>query len=36
MPGWLRVAGAEAPTDRELAEWMARGIAYARSLSAKR
>ena len=36
MPGWLRVAGPEVATDRELAEWVARGTAYARSLPAKR
>ena len=36
MPGWLRIAAAEVPTDRELAEWVARGTAYARLLPAKR
>jgi len=36
MPGWLRVASADVATDRELAEWVERGTAYARSLSAKR
>ena len=35
MPGWLRIAAAEVPTDRELAEWVARGTAYARLLPAK-
>jgi hypothetical protein len=36
MPGWLRVASADVATDRELAEWVERGTAYARSLPAKR
>ena len=36
MPGWLRVAGAKVATDRELAGWVERGTAYARSLPAKR
>jgi TfoX N-terminal domain len=36
MPGWLRVASADVATDRELAEWVKRGTAYARSLPAKR
>lgn len=33
MAGWLRVAG---PGERELAEWVERGVSYARSLPAKR
>jgi hypothetical protein len=36
MPGWLRVASAKVATDRELAGWVERGTAYARSLPAKR
>ncbi len=36
MTGWLRVASAEVATDIELAEWVGRGTAYARSLPAKR
>jgi hypothetical protein len=36
MPGWLRVASADVATGRELAEWVKRGTAYARSLPAKR
>jgi hypothetical protein len=36
MPGRLRVASADVAADRELAEWVKRGTAYARSLSAKR
>jgi hypothetical protein len=36
MQGWLRVAPADVGTKRELARWVERGAAYARSLPAKR
>ena len=36
MRGWLRVGAEDAATERELAEWVERGAAYARSLPAKR
>jgi TfoX/Sxy family transcriptional regulator of competence genes len=36
MAGWLRVAAEDLATDRELAPWVERGAAYARSLPAKR
>jgi TfoX/Sxy family transcriptional regulator of competence genes len=36
MAGWLRVDSEHVRTDRELAEWVDRGTAYARSLPAKR
>ena len=36
MPGWLRVDAEDVADERELAAWVARGIAYARSLPAKR
>jgi TfoX/Sxy family transcriptional regulator of competence genes len=35
MAGWLRVDAEHLGTDRELAEWVERGTAYARSLPAK-
>lgn len=35
MPGWLRLASADVATQDGLAEWVARGVAYARSLPAK-
>lgn len=35
MRGWLRVAAADVASDAELAEWVERGKAYARSLPAK-
>jgi TfoX/Sxy family transcriptional regulator of competence genes len=35
MAGWLRVASADLAGD-ELAQWVERGVAYARSLPAKR
>ena len=35
MPGWLRVDAAHVRTKRELARWVGRGVAYARSLPAK-
>ena len=35
MQGWLRVDTAEVAADGELAAWVARGVAYARSLPAK-
>jgi hypothetical protein len=35
MRGWLRVAAADVATDGELARWVERGAAYARSLPAK-
>ena len=36
MAGWLRVASGEVAGDAELAQWVERGVAYARSLPAKR
>jgi len=36
MQGWLRVDSEHLGTPRELAEWVDRGTAYARSLPAKR
>jgi TfoX/Sxy family transcriptional regulator of competence genes len=36
MQGWLRVDAEHVRTDRELAEWVERGTAYARTLPAKR
>jgi TfoX/Sxy family transcriptional regulator of competence genes len=36
MRGWLRVATEHLQTKRELASWVERGTAYARSLPAKR
>ena len=36
MRGWLRVDPEGAGATRELAPWVARGVAYARSLPAKR
>ena len=35
MPGWLRVAAADVRTKAQLAPWVERGVAYARSLPAK-
>jgi TfoX/Sxy family transcriptional regulator of competence genes len=35
MPGWLRVAGDDVRTEKQLAEWVERGVGYARSLPAK-
>jgi hypothetical protein len=35
MDGWLRVAPDGVKTKRELERWVARGVAYARSLPAK-
>jgi TfoX/Sxy family transcriptional regulator of competence genes len=35
MDGWLRVAPEGVRTKRELQRWVARGVAYARSLPAK-
>jgi TfoX/Sxy family transcriptional regulator of competence genes len=35
MRGWLRVTAEEVARDEALAEWVARGTAYARSLPAK-
>lgn len=35
MRGWLRVDAAVLDDDTRLAEWVARGVAYARSLPAK-
>jgi TfoX/Sxy family transcriptional regulator of competence genes len=35
MRGWLRVAPEDVATEAQLAEWVARGKAYARSLPAK-
>jgi TfoX/Sxy family transcriptional regulator of competence genes len=36
MDGWLRVDDAGVRTKRQLAPWVARGVAYARSLPPKR
>ena len=36
MRGWLRVAAEDVRTKRELAKWVERGTAYARSLPPKR
>jgi TfoX N-terminal domain len=36
MPGWLRVDVADLGSDETLAEWVGRGVAFARSLPAKR
>jgi TfoX/Sxy family transcriptional regulator of competence genes len=36
MDGWLRVDAAGLSTDRKLQQWVARGVAYARSLPPKR
>jgi hypothetical protein len=35
MPGWLRVDADDVRSKRELAKWVERGTAYARSLPAK-
>jgi hypothetical protein len=35
MDGWLRVDAGDVRTKRQLAAWVARGVAYARSLPAK-
>jgi hypothetical protein len=35
MQGWLRVAPEGLRTKQQLARWVARGVAYARSLPAK-
>jgi len=35
MPGWLRVDSQHLKTKRDLARWVDRGVAYARSLPAK-
>jgi hypothetical protein len=35
MDGWLRVDSADVSTGPALAEWVARGVGYARSLPAK-
>jgi TfoX/Sxy family transcriptional regulator of competence genes len=35
MRGWVRVAASKVASDAELAGWVERGIAYARSLPAK-
>ena len=36
MQGWLRVGADDVRTKRELAKWVGLGVAYARSLPAKR
>jgi TfoX/Sxy family transcriptional regulator of competence genes len=36
MPGWLRVDAEGLRTKRQLERWVARGVAYARSLPSKR
>lgn len=35
MAGWLRVASEDVDTDEALADWVDRGVAYARSLPPK-
>ena len=35
MAGWLRIASEHVDTDDALAEWVGRGVAYARSLPPK-
>jgi TfoX/Sxy family transcriptional regulator of competence genes len=35
MPGWLRVEAGDVAADSALAEWVERGVGYARSLPAK-
>ena len=35
MPGWLRLATDEVTSDAALAEWVERGVGYARSLPPK-
>ena len=35
MPGWLRLAADDVSSDAALAEWVDRGVGYARSLPAK-
>jgi hypothetical protein len=35
MAGWLRVGSADVAADDELARWVERGVAYARSLPPK-
>jgi TfoX/Sxy family transcriptional regulator of competence genes len=36
MAGWLRLGSADVEADSELRTWVARGVAFARSLPAKR
>ncbi len=36
MSGWLRVDAAAVHSDRQLREWVERGVGYARSLPAKK
>lgn len=36
MPGWLRVDDSTVKTKKELGAWVARGVAYARSLPPKK
>jgi TfoX/Sxy family transcriptional regulator of competence genes len=36
MPGWLRIDAEHVASKRDLAPWVKRGVAYARSLPAKR
>jgi TfoX N-terminal domain len=35
MPGWLRLAAEDVASDAALAEWVERGVGYARSLPPK-
>ena len=35
MPGWLRVGAEDVRTKRQLSTWVARGVAFARSLPPK-
>jgi hypothetical protein len=36
MRGWMRVDSPDVRTERQLAKWVGLGVAYARSLPAKR
>jgi TfoX/Sxy family transcriptional regulator of competence genes len=36
MPGWLRVEETQVATKKQLSAWVGRGVAFARSLPAKR
>ena len=36
MPGWLRVDDSKVKTKKDLGSWVTRGVAYARSLPAKK
>ena len=36
MPGWLRIDAEDLRTQRQLQKWVRTGVAYARTLPAKR